>query len=109
MPHPRPLGAAHWWLSIALTLAAGPAHTTPVITAANIPNSAFAPGGVNMASGELILVMRPDLVLPGPMPLMFERLYGSIFEGILGERITTRPVEVISPFPWHGRRAAVNN
>jgi hypothetical protein len=38
-----------------------------------------------------------------------ERLYGSIFEGILGERISTRPVEVVNPFPWHGRNAAVKN
>lgn len=32
-----------------------------------------------------------------------ERLYGAIFEGILGEQITTRPVEVVTPFPWHGK------
>jgi hypothetical protein len=32
-----------------------------------------------------------------------EKLYGSVFEGILGERISTRPVEVIDPFPWHNR------
>jgi hypothetical protein len=37
-----------------------------------------------------------------------ERLYGSVFEGILGERITTRPVEVVDPFPGRGR-AAVRN
>ena len=35
-----------------------------------------------------------------------ERLYGSVFEGILGERITTRPVEVVDPFPWVARQAA---
>jgi len=28
-----------------------------------------------------------------------EKLYGSVFEGILGERITTRPVEIVDPFP----------
>ena len=33
-----------------------------------------------------------------------EKLYGAIFEGILGERISTRPVEVVNPFPWRGRR-----
>jgi len=33
-----------------------------------------------------------------------EKLYGAIFEGILGERISTRPVEIVNPFPWHGRR-----
>ncbi len=32
-----------------------------------------------------------------------ERLYGSVFEGILGERITTRPVEIVDPFPWVAR------
>jgi len=35
-----------------------------------------------------------------------ERLYGSVFEGILGERITTRPVEVVNPFPWVARQTA---
>jgi len=38
-----------------------------------------------------------------------EKLYGSIFEGILGERISTRPVEVVNPFPWVARNAAVKN
>jgi len=28
-----------------------------------------------------------------------ERLYGAVFEGILGERISTRPVEIVDPFP----------
>ena len=80
VPRPRSLRAALSWLSIIVALAssAGPARATPVISAANIPNSAFAPGGVDMATGELILVMRPDLVLAGPMPVMFERYYGSM-------------------------------
>lgn len=29
-----------------------------------------------------------------------ETVYGSVFEGILGEQVSTRPVEVVSPFPW---------
>ncbi len=37
-----------------------------------------------------------------------EKLYGAVFEGILGERISTRPVEVVDPFPWVARNA-VNN
>ena len=32
-----------------------------------------------------------------------ERLYGSVFEGILNERITTQPVQVVDPFPGRGR------
>jgi hypothetical protein len=33
-----------------------------------------------------------------------ETLYGSIFEGILGEQISTKPVVVVNPFPWVSRR-----
>jgi hypothetical protein len=32
-----------------------------------------------------------------------EDLYGAVFQGILGERISTRPVEVVNPFPWTAR------
>jgi len=32
-----------------------------------------------------------------------ELLYGSVFEGILGERITTQPVQVVDPFPNRGK------
>lgn len=32
-----------------------------------------------------------------------ETLYGSIFEGILGERVSTKPVVVTNPFPWYRR------
>jgi hypothetical protein len=37
-----------------------------------------------------------------------ERLYGSIFEGILGERISTRPVEIVTPFPWVARNGVAS-
>ncbi len=37
-----------------------------------------------------------------------ERLYGSVFEGILGERISTRPVEIVHPFPWYVRQQAAS-
>jgi hypothetical protein len=33
-----------------------------------------------------------------------ETLYATIFEGILGEKISTRPVEVVTPFPWVNHR-----
>jgi hypothetical protein len=29
-----------------------------------------------------------------------EKVYGAVFEGILGERVSTKPVEVATPFPW---------
>ena len=59
-------------LAMALALAA-PAAATPVISAGNLPFSGISPGGVDMATGELILVMRPDLVIDGPFPLTFRR------------------------------------
>ena len=33
-----------------------------------------------------------------------DKVYASVFEGILGERISTQPVEIVNPFPWHGRK-----
>src|SRR5262245_53363113 len=56
----------------------GDASASPITSAANIPHAGVSPGGVNMATGELILVMRPDLVLEGPMPLTFGRYYASM-------------------------------
>jgi len=32
-----------------------------------------------------------------------ETIYASIFEGILGEKVSTKPVEVVTPFPWANR------
>ena len=35
-----------------------------------------------------------------------ETVYGTVFENILGEKVTTKPVEVATPFPWKGRDGA---
>jgi hypothetical protein len=43
---------------------------------------------------------RVHLLLAGHSMAKIEKIYGSIFEGILGEKISTRPVEVVTPFPW---------
>jgi len=29
-----------------------------------------------------------------------EKVYGTVFENILGEKISTKPVEIVTPFPW---------
>lgn len=29
-----------------------------------------------------------------------ETVYGTVFENILGERVSTKPVDVVTPFPW---------
>jgi YD repeat-containing protein len=73
---------------LALSIAA-PALATPVISAGNLPFSGISPGGVNMATGELILVMRPDLVLCGPHPVPWFRYYASMLqrEGLASSRL----------------------
>ncbi len=29
-----------------------------------------------------------------------ENIYGSVFENILGEKVSTKPVQIVTPFPW---------
>ncbi len=36
-----------------------------------------------------------------------ETVYGSVFEGILGERVSTKPIVITNPFPWYARDAAI--
>jgi hypothetical protein len=43
---------------------------------------------------------RVDQLLAAHCMVKIEKVYGAIFEGILNEKITTKPVEVVSPFPW---------
>jgi hypothetical protein len=43
---------------------------------------------------------RVDMLLAAHALVKIEKIYGSVFEGILGEKVTTRPVEVATPFPW---------
>jgi hypothetical protein len=33
-----------------------------------------------------------------------EDLYGAVFQGILGEQISTEPVQVVNPFPWVNKK-----
>ena len=46
---------------------------------------------------------RVHILMAGHSMLKIEKLYGSVFEGILNEKISTKPVEVVTPFPWVGR------
>jgi hypothetical protein len=43
---------------------------------------------------------RVHMLLAGHCMTKIEKVYGSIFEGILGEKVTTKPVEIVTPFPW---------
>ena len=43
---------------------------------------------------------RVHVLMAGHSMKKIEQVYGSVFEGILGEKISTKPVEVVTPFPW---------
>jgi hypothetical protein len=43
---------------------------------------------------------RVHMLLAGHAMVKIEKVYGAIFEGILNEKITTKPVQVVTPFPW---------
>jgi hypothetical protein len=30
-------------------------------------------------------------------------VYGTVFENVLGEKVSTKPVDVVNPFPWVDR------
>ncbi len=72
--------------------------------AAALPGGAGAP--VNLIADRggrrwaLTAQGQVHMLLAGHSMQPIEKLYGTIFEGILGEKITTKPVEIVSPFPW---------
>jgi hypothetical protein len=43
---------------------------------------------------------RVHMLLAAHALVKIEKVYGAIFEGILNEKITTKPVQVVTPFPW---------
>jgi hypothetical protein len=43
---------------------------------------------------------RVDTLMSAYSMAKIETIYGTVFENILGEKVTTKPVEVVTPFPW---------
>jgi len=43
---------------------------------------------------------RVHQLLAGHALAKIETLYGTVFETILGEKVSTKPVDVVTPFPW---------
>jgi hypothetical protein len=54
---------------------------------------------------------RVHQVMAAHSMVKIEKVYGTIFENILGEKISTKPVEINNPFPWVNRKGekAVEN
>lgn len=47
---------------------------------------------------------RVEQILAAHCMARIETVYGTIFENILGEKISTKPVDVVTPFPWRPER-----
>jgi hypothetical protein len=43
---------------------------------------------------------RVHMIMAAHCMAKIEEIYGTIFENILGEKISTKPVEIVNPFPW---------
>jgi hypothetical protein len=43
---------------------------------------------------------RVHMLMAGHAMVKIEKIYGAIFEGVLGEKVSTKPVVVATPFPW---------
>jgi hypothetical protein len=77
-------------------------------------NTRNAPAGAKMVNDRLGRPWvinnqgRVHMLLAAHGMAKIEQVYGSVFENILGERISTRPVEIVHPFPWHARNNARN-
>ncbi len=39
-------------------------------------------------------------IMAGHAMVKIEKVFATVFENILGERVSTKPVEVVTPFPW---------
>jgi hypothetical protein len=43
---------------------------------------------------------RVHMIMAAHSMVKIEKVYGTVFENILGEKISTKPVEVVKPFSW---------
>jgi len=67
--------------------------------------AAAAPGNRVVADGKgrRVVVTNQGLVhqiMAAHSMVPIERVYGTVFENILGEKISTKPVDVVKPFTW---------
>jgi hypothetical protein len=68
-------------------------------------NAARAPGALGLVDRRgrrwvLGNQGRAHMLMAAHSMVKLEKVYGSVFENILGEKISTKPVEIVTPFPW---------
>ncbi|MFL5245074.1 MAG: hypothetical protein ACJ8FY_23475 [Gemmataceae bacterium] len=64
--------------------------------AAGVRNLALRGGGRAVLGNQ----GRVHMLLAAYSMNKIEKLYATIFQDILGEKVSTKPVEVVTPFPW---------
>ena len=71
----------------------------------NAKNAAGAAQVLDRRGGAWVLGTqgRVHVLMAAHSMAPIDRVYASVFEGILGERISTRPIEIVDPFPWNNR------
>lgn len=73
------------------------------VKAANAPGAALLRdrrgGGVALGTQGQV-----HLLLAAHSMRKIENIFASVFEGILGEKVTTKPVEIVTPFSWQAKR-----
>jgi hypothetical protein len=75
---------------------------------------AKAAGAMPMAdrSGRRLVAgnqARVEMLMAAHSLAKIEKVYGTVFENILGEKISTKPVEIVTPFPWVKEQKAARN
>ena len=50
---------------------------------------------------------RVHMLMAAHAMVKIEKIYGTVFQNILGEKISTKPVEIVTPFPWLRTAGAV--
>jgi hypothetical protein len=87
----------------------GKAKATLAEAARDVPGKAGLGVALDRKGRRLALnnQARVHMLMAAHSMARIEKVYGSVFEGILGEKVSTKPVEVVTPFPWHRAKGGV--
>jgi hypothetical protein len=55
---------------------------------------------------ELSNLAKTHQLLAAHAGAKIEQLYGAVFQGVLNEKVTTKPVQIKTPFPWRKETAS---
>ncbi len=70
----------------------------PILSLPPIENNAEARSLSNLAKTHQLLAAHAGAKI--------ETVYGAVFQGILNEKVTTKPVQIKTPFPWRKEATA---